>query len=147
MWSLAASLGRRSLVARSLGGDLIKGAFNRSQAGTLVERTSLYTLLVQLDHATAARTANGFIGALKRVDAQMRLSLTYDKGRKDRWLTMRIWAEKRACRRSLPIRTVLGSGLNENHNNLLRKYDQTPICCIFYLIILRYNAAALVSRS
>ena len=62
-------------------GDLIKGAFNGSQVGTLVERKTLFTLQVQLDSATAACTANGFIGVLQRVDAQMRLSMTCDPGR------------------------------------------------------------------
>ena len=30
--------------------NLVKGAFNRSQVGTLVERKTLFTLLVQLDN-------------------------------------------------------------------------------------------------
>lgn len=45
-------------------GDLVKGAFNRSQVGMLVERKTFFTLLVQLDNATAACTANSFIGVL-----------------------------------------------------------------------------------
>lgn len=40
-------------------GDLIKGARNQPQIGTLVERKTLYTVLVQLDNATAEHTALG----------------------------------------------------------------------------------------
>ena len=102
-------------------GDLIKGAFNRSQVGTLVERTSLYTLLVQLDHATAHCTANGFIGVLKRVDAQMRLSLTYDQGRE--------MADHAHLSRQTGMQVFFAHphspwerGINENTNGLLREY-------------------------
>ncbi len=58
-------------------GDLIKGARNKSQIGTLVERTTLFTMLVQLDNATAER----FASVLNRIDAAMCLSMTYDTGR------------------------------------------------------------------
>ncbi len=102
-------------------GDLIKGAFNRSQVGTLVERKTLYTLLVQLDNATAACTANGFIGVLRRVDAQMRLSLTYDQGREmadhahlSRQTGMKVFFAH--------PRSPWERGINENTNGLLRKY-------------------------
>ena len=102
-------------------GDLIKGAFNRSQVGTLVERTSLYALLVQLDNATAACTANGFIGVLKRVDAQLRLSLTYDQGRE--------MADHAHLSRQTGMKVFFAHphspwerGINENTNGLLREY-------------------------
>lgn len=101
--------------------DLIKGAFNRSQVGTLVERKTLYTLLVQLDNATAACTANGFIGVLKRVDAQMRLSLTYDQGRE--------MAHHAHLSRQTGMKVFFAHphspwerGINENTNGLLREY-------------------------
>lgn len=101
--------------------DLIKGAFNRSQVGTLVERTSLFTLLVQLDNATAPCTANGFIGVLKRVDAQMRLSLTYDQGRE--------MADHAHLSRQTGMQVYFAHphspwerGINENTNGLLRQY-------------------------
>ena len=102
-------------------GDLVKGAFNRSQVGTLVERKTLFTLLVQLDNATAPCTANGFIGVLKRVDAQMRLSLTYDQGREmadhahlSRQTGMQVFFAH--------PRSPWERGINENTNGLLRKY-------------------------
>lgn len=102
-------------------GDLVKGAFNRSQVGTLVERKTLFTLLVQLDNATAACTANGFIGVLKRVDAQMRLSLTYDQGRE--------MADHAHLARQTGMKVFFAHprspwerGINENTNGLLRKY-------------------------
>jgi transposase, IS30 family len=62
-------------------GDLIKGARNHSQRGTLVERKTLYTVLVQLDNATTDHTAERFGLVLNRMDAAMRLSMTYDNGR------------------------------------------------------------------
>jgi len=62
-------------------GDLIKGAANRSQVGTLVERTTLFTVLAQMDHATASCAAESFARVLARIDSQMLRSLTYDQGR------------------------------------------------------------------
>lgn len=60
--------------------DLIKGAYDRSAVGTLVERATLFTVLAQLDNASAASVVKGFGQVLHRIVAQ-RLSLTYDQGR------------------------------------------------------------------
>ncbi len=60
---------------------LDKGARNKSQIGTPVERTTLFTVLVQMDNATAEHTAERFASVLNRIDAAMRLSMTYDNGR------------------------------------------------------------------
>jgi len=94
-------------------GDLIKGARNQSQIGTLVERktlyTALYTVLVQLDNATAEHTARRFGMVLGRLDAAMRLSMTYDNGKE----MARHQALSKATgihRCTLPIPTALGSG-------------------------------------
>ncbi|MGV8891612.1 MAG: hypothetical protein ACOH2K_01395 [Burkholderiaceae bacterium] len=54
----------------------------RDVYGTLVERTTLYVALVKLDNGTAQATADGFGTILQRFDRDMRLSLTYDQGRK-----------------------------------------------------------------
>ncbi|MEO6016043.1 MAG: IS30 family transposase [Polaromonas sp.] len=102
-------------------GDLIKGAHNKSQVGTLVERKTLFTMLVQLDSATAYCTANGFAKVLKRVDAQMRLSLTYDQGRE--------MAHHAHLQRQTGMQVYFAHphspwerGINENTNGLLRQY-------------------------
>ena len=42
-------------------GDLIKGARNRSQVGTLVERTTLFTVLAHMQDATALGAANALL--------------------------------------------------------------------------------------
>ena len=102
-------------------GDLIKGAGNKSQVGTLVERTTLFTLLVQVPQATALCTANAFAQVLGRVDAQQRLSLTYDQGRE--------MAEHLLLSRLTGMDVYFAHphspwerGINENINGLLRQY-------------------------
>jgi len=62
-------------------GDLIKGAHNRSAVGTLVERTTLFTMLSRMDNASAEAALSGFSHVLNRIEAQKRLPLTYDQGR------------------------------------------------------------------
>ena len=101
-------------------GDLIKGARNQSQIGTLVERKTLYTVLVQLDNATAEYTAQRFGTVLNRLDAAMRLSMTYDNGKE--------MAHHRALTQSTGIQVFFAHpyspwerGINENTNGLLRR--------------------------
>jgi len=101
-------------------GDLIKGARNQSQIGTLVERKTLYTVLVQLDNATAEHTAQRFGLVLNRLDAAMRLSMTYDNGKE--------MAHHQSLSQSADIQVFFAHpyspwerGINENTNGLLRR--------------------------
>lgn len=100
--------------------DLIKGAKNQSQIGTLVERKTLYTVLVQLDNATAAHTAERFGCVLNCLDAVMRLSMTYDNGKE--------MAHHQALSDTTGIKVFFAHpyspwerGINENTNGLLRR--------------------------
>lgn len=63
-------------------GDLIKGAGNRTSVGTLVERTTLFTVLAKMENATAQSALIGFSHVLNRIESQKRLSMTYDQGAK-----------------------------------------------------------------
>ena len=62
-------------------GDLILGAGGTSAIGTLVERTTRYTILLHLpgDH-TAATVAGAMITAMSDLPAHLRRSLTWDRG-------------------------------------------------------------------
>jgi len=102
-------------------GDLIKGARNASAIGTLVERTSLFVTLAKMEDASAASSEKGFGFVLNRIDAQKRLSMTYDQGR------------EMACHEKLSETTGIKvyfadphspwqRGINENTNGLLRQY-------------------------
>ena len=102
-------------------GDLIKGARNRSQVGTLVERKTLFTVLAQMDHATAACAAESFTRVLSRIDSQMLRSLTYDQGRE--------MASHELFSRNTGMAVYFAHphspwerGINENTNGLLRDY-------------------------
>ena len=100
-------------------GDLIKGKQNRSQVGTLVERSTFFVALVRLENGNAETAAEGFAQILNRFDAEMRRSMTYDRGR------------EMARHQNLSERTGLKvyfahphspweRGINENTNGLLR---------------------------
>ncbi len=102
-------------------GDHIKGAFNRSQVGTLVERKTRFVALVKLSDGTAQTTADGFGTILNRFDVDMRRSLTYDQGRE--------MAQHAKLTEDTGIKVYFAHphspwerGQNENTNGLLRQY-------------------------
>lgn len=102
-------------------GDLIKGAHNRSAVGTLVERTTLYTVLARMDNASAESAVKGFGHVLKRIEAQKRLSMTYDQGRE--------MAAHEKLTQATGVKVYFADphspwqrGINENTNGLLRQY-------------------------
>ena len=102
-------------------GDHIKGKGNKSQVGTLIERTTLFVALVKLASGTAAATADGFGTVLSRFDAEMLLSLTYDQGRE--------MTHHEKFTQATGIKVYFAHlhspwerGINENTNGLLRQY-------------------------
>ncbi|MDQ7058164.1 MAG: IS30 family transposase [Ghiorsea sp.] len=102
-------------------GDLIKGARNASSIGTLVERTSLFVTLVKLDSATAKDVEQGFAHVLNRIDAQKRLSMTYDQGREMAWHKL-LATETGIKVYFADPHSPWQRGRNENTNGLLRQY-------------------------
>ena len=102
-------------------GDPIKGKQNRSQVGTLVERTTLYVALVKLESGKAETAAEGFAQILNRFDAEMRRSMTYDRGRemeRHQNLTEQTGLKVYFAHPHSPWER----GINENTNGLLRQY-------------------------
>jgi len=102
-------------------GDLIKGARNASAIGTLVERTSLFVTLARMENASAEAAVTGFCSVLNRIDAQRRLSVTYDQGRE--------MAQHARLTELTQVRVYFADphspwqrGINENTNGLLRQY-------------------------
>ena len=102
-------------------GDLIKGAHNRSAVGTLVERTTLFTVLSKMDNASAEAALSGFSHVLNRIDEQRRLSMTYDQGKE--------MAAHQRLTEATGVKVYFADphspwqrGRNENTNGLLRQY-------------------------
>ena len=62
-------------------GDLITGENNRSAIGTVVERSSRFTVLLHLPgRHTAEAVRDALVQALEQLPAQLRRSLTWDQG-------------------------------------------------------------------
>ncbi len=102
-------------------GDLIKGAKNRSAVGTLVERTSRYTILAKTDDASAANVLEAFTRRMKTVPPSLRKTLTYDQGTEmasHTLLAKQLNIDVFFCDPHSPWQR----GTNENTNGLLREY-------------------------
>ena len=102
-------------------GDFIKGAFNRSAVGTLVERKTRFVVLCKMDGCGAQAALEGFTRQMKKLPAFLRESLTYDRGTE-----MTCYAEL-AKRLNIDIwfadpHAPWQRGSNENTNGLLRQF-------------------------
>ena len=102
-------------------GDLLVGHANASALGTLVERTTRFTLLVPLKAKDAATVRHAFARELRTLPAQLRRSLTYDQGPEMR--------EHRLFSKQMKMRVYFAHphspwerGTNENTNGLLRQF-------------------------
>ena len=102
-------------------GDLLVGHANASALGTLVERTTRFTLLVPLKAKDAATVRQAFARELRTLPAQLRRSLTYDQGPEMR--------EHRLFTKQTKMRVYFAHphspwerGTNENTNGLLRQF-------------------------
>ena len=103
-------------------GDLIIGKRNASAIGTLVERTTGYTMLVPLpDGYQPEQVRDALAATIKTLPAALRRSLTWDQGPEMRdWRAVAIDADIEIyfCDPHKPWQR----GTNENTNGLLRQY-------------------------
>lgn len=102
-------------------GDLLVGHANASALGTLVERTTRFTVLVPLKAKDAATVRQAFARELRTLPRQLRRSLTYDQGpemREHRLFTKQTKMRVYFAHPSSPWER----GTNENTNGLLRQF-------------------------
>ncbi len=103
-------------------GDLILGKYRRSALGTLVERTTRYTILVPLgEHKDAASVREAYAEAFKSLPAELKKSLTYDQGKEmseHEQFTIDTGIQVYFAHPGSPWER----GTNENTNGLIRQY-------------------------
>ena len=109
-------------VAGHWEGDLIVGPFSRSAIGTLVERTTRFTLLLHLpEQHTAEAVATAMIVAMKDLPEHLRRTMTWDRGSEmagyER-IKMELGTPVYFCDPHSPWQR----GTNENTNRLLRHW-------------------------
>src|SRR5580692_7541173 len=115
-----AAVGKR-LVPGHWEGDLIIGKGNLSQVGVLVERKTLFCVLVRLKDGKAPTVARAFGRILKRFEKQMRLSMTFDQGSemsRHKTLTKHTGVTVYFAHPHAPWER----GICENTNGLIRQY-------------------------
>lgn len=103
-------------------GDLIMGKHKRTALGTLVERTTRYTILVPLGkHKDAVSVRKAYARALRFVPEELAKTLTYDQGKE--------MSEHKAFTIDTGIQVYFAHpaspwerGTNENTNGLIRQY-------------------------
>jgi IS30 family transposase len=113
-------------------GDLIIGADQASQIGTLVERTTGFVVLLHLPaDRTAETVAEAMTAKIPEIPDVLRLSLTWDQGKEMAFHT------KITKATGLPIyfadpHSPWQRGTNENTNGLLRQYFPKGTDLSFY---------------
>jgi len=102
-------------------GDFIKGAYNRSAVGVLVERKTRFVVLCKMAGCTADDALRGYSRQMQKLPRFLRQSMTYDRGSEmacheelSRKLRLDIWF----CDPRAPWQRAS----NENTNGLLRQY-------------------------
>lgn len=103
-------------------GDLIIGKYKRSALGTLVERTTRYTILVPLgDKKDASSVRQAYAAAFQSIPSELKKSLTYDQGKE--------MSEHHQFTIDTNIKVYFAHpgapwerGTNENTNGLIRQY-------------------------
>lgn len=102
-------------------GDLLMGHNNDSALGTLVERTTRITFLVQLKDKDATAVRKAFAQEFRRLPKALKRSLTYDHGQE--------MAEHKLFTKSTQIQVYFAHphspwerGTNENTNALIRQF-------------------------
>ena len=102
-------------------GDLIVGKYNRSALGTLVERTTRTTILVQIKNRKAETVAKAFAKEVKKLPKQMKLSMTYDQGRE--MAQHKLFTDITGVKVFFAHpRSPWERGTNENTNGLIRQF-------------------------
>ena len=102
-------------------GDLIIGKNNRSALGTLVERTTRTTILIQVKNREAETVARAFAKEAKKLPKQMRLSMTYDQGRE--MARHKLFTDITGIKVYFAHpRSPWERGTNENTNGLIRQF-------------------------
>lgn len=103
-------------------GDLITGAANKSAIGTLVERTTRFTMLLHLpDGHSSEQVQEAIVKKMGRLPELMRNSLTWDQG-SELALHGRISAALDMDVYFCDPHSPWQRGTNENTNGLLRQY-------------------------
>lgn len=102
-------------------GDLLMGHNNDSALGTLVERTTRMTFLVQLKDKDATAVRKAFAQEFRRLPKALKRSLTYDHGQE--------MAEHKLFTKNTRIKVYFAHphspwerGTNENTNDLIRQF-------------------------
>lgn len=102
-------------------GDLIMGKYKQSAMGTLVERTTRYTLMVPLKAKDAVSVRKAYVSALRTLPKELTKSLTYDQGKEmsdHKRFTIATGMQVYFAHPGSPWER----GTNENTNGLIRQY-------------------------
>ena len=102
-------------------GDLIIGKYKRSALGTLVERTTRYTILVPLKAKDAGSVRLAYAQALGSLPKEIARTLTYDQGKEmseHKQFTIDTGIQVYFAHPGSPWER----GTNENTNGLIRQY-------------------------
>jgi len=101
-------------------GDLLSGA-NNTHIATLVERRTRFAMLIKVDGKDTATVVNALAKHVRRLPAQLRRSLTWDRGKEmadHKRFTLATDVKVYFC----DPRSPWQRGSNENTNGLLRQY-------------------------